>query len=135
MKKLFVIILSYFVIACKVITTTEQSEDKKINSFIKQQISIVKSKEKPVNISKESQSDTTFAFEKSVDLLEKITGIHAEKQQTYLATKIVDDKLIDKWSDWLNKNRGMLIWETNKNRINRKDKDIYSGLLLPHSIK
>jgi hypothetical protein len=121
-------------IACRVITATEQS-DKKIDSFIREQIDIAKSKGKPINLSNESYSDTIFIFEESIDLLEKITDIYAEKQQTYLAIKIVDDDIIYKWSNWLNKNRNILIWEKDKNRINRRDKDIYTGLLLPHSIK
>jgi hypothetical protein len=117
-------------ICCRAMTTTQQS-DKKVDFFIREQIDIAKSKGK-VNSSNEAQSDTTFTFEKCIDLLEKITDIRAEKQQTYLAIKIVDDKLINKWSDWIDKNKTLLIWEKDKNRINRKDKDIYSGLLIPH---
>jgi hypothetical protein len=131
MKKLLIIILSYYVVACRVISTTEQDE-KKVNTFITENMSIVKSQKKGTKISDKDQKDSTFTFEKSVEILEKITDIYAEKEQTYFATKIIDDAIISKWANWLNKNKKMLVWDNSNNRINRKDKDIYSGKLLPH---
>lgn len=71
-------------------------------------------------------------FYASVEFLEKVSGI-SSTMTTYVPYKALDDKVIRDWKVWYNENYHLLMWEEKKKRINRKDKDIYSGKLQPAS--
>ncbi|MES2517893.1 MAG: hypothetical protein V4585_07280 [Bacteroidota bacterium] len=134
MKKLLIVIVSCSLLFCK-IDTSAQVKASNINFFIQKQFkrinSELKSKKEYLSEPDKGNDKTLFEFENSVDILEKITDIYAERQQNYLAIKVIDEKTLSKWHLWLTKNKNLLIWDKANNRINRKDKDIYSGLLYP----
>lgn len=66
---------------------------------------------------------------------QNITGIKAPNtanESSYVWFYDITDLDVKKWKDWHKKNRYLLVWENDKKRVNRKDKDIYSGNLKPN---
>lgn len=83
-------------------------------------------------LKKDSTSILTDNLDFAINFMQRITGINAPTnaaKSSYVWTYNLTPKLINKWKRWFDENRSRLIWEKNKCRINRSDKDIYSGKL------
>lgn len=64
-------------------------------------------------------------FHEAVDLMEKVTDIRSPVFETYSPIYMPTMKTLEKWKRKIKSIRHLLIWEKDKNRINRKDFDIY----------
>ncbi len=59
------------------------------------------------------------------EVLTLLTGIGSESDGTFFGTIEITQATYDKWYEWYKDNKNLLIWEKDKKRINRKDKDVY----------
>ncbi len=72
-------------------------------------------------------------YMESVRFLEKVTEIGSSNQD-YFNSIYLDNEVIRKWKNWYANNSEKLYWEIKNARVNRKDKDIYTGKLQPKGL-
>ena len=129
MKKILIFIFIINLCCCNKKLNYVKLEEKQINFYINNHFRSIKNfpfqdhKFKKINDSlviKKIES-----FNNSVLFFEKLTNIKADTQKTYISTRIIDKKLINSWIIWIKMNEINLFWDTNFNRVDKKNNSIW----------
>jgi hypothetical protein len=81
---------------------------------------------------KENRNISSYNIRQPARLLSgelKIANI-ASTQMTYYPVHIFSLKIIGEWKNWHAINRKLLVWESSKNRVNRRDTFRYTCIIL-----
>ncbi|MDN5214512.1 hypothetical protein QQ020_20695 [Fulvivirgaceae bacterium BMA12] len=98
------------------------SESKKIDSVMNIYFTIL---DKTLKGEEHEYYDDWIDVPEASKVLSLLSGIASKSDGTFLGTIDITRETYDEWFEWYRNNKNVLIWEEDKKRVNRRDKNVF----------